>query len=167
MEWEWIEAQYFESAAQPKVVQEKEDEFGCLIKITDTQVVQGGYFGYGSYVQYKIETRAKGIPGLNQGSVYSVWRRFNDFKALNSCLSKEEKFKGLIIPPLPENTYTKNFDDEFVNAWWRDLEKYLQMLASLKHQGTRSVIVFDKIFKDFLTLSAEEIKEVQEIPSMF
>ena len=41
------------------------------------------------------------------------------------------------------------------------------MLASLKHQGTRSVIVFDKIFKDFLTLSAEEIKEVQEIPSMF
>ena len=41
------------------------------------------------------------------------------------------------------------------------------MLASLKHQGSCEVILYDKIFKDFLTMSAEEIQEVQEVPSMF
>ena len=70
-ERERIEAEFFESKAQPEL--NEDNEFGCRIKITDTQTVEGGYFGYGSYVQYKIETRAKGIPGLKQDTVYSVW----------------------------------------------------------------------------------------------
>ena len=56
------------------------------IRITDTQVVSEGYWGMSSYTQYKVESRLKGVPGLNSGSVYSVWRRFSDFKTLHTSI---------------------------------------------------------------------------------
>lgn len=39
-----------------------------------------------------------------------VSRRFSDFEWLFSKLTSEERYKGLIIPPLPEKKYLGNLD---------------------------------------------------------
>jgi len=42
--------------------------------------------GMGGYALYKIETKAKGIPEMEDGNIYSVWRRFKEFKNFHQYL---------------------------------------------------------------------------------
>ena len=96
------------------------------VKITDVEVIEGNsWFGMGSYANFKIESRGRGVPNLENEKVYSVKRRFNEFKGFHQYLTSNSKFKGLIIPQLPPDTWIKNYNDEFLNERRQELEKYL------------------------------------------
>ena len=107
-------------------------------------------------MNYKIETRAKGVPGLDPNKIYIVWRRFNHFRELNDEILGKDKYKGIILPPLPQSTYFKSTTPEFIEERQAALEKYLNVIANQQSDGKKEVILYDEIFKNFLTLSAEE-----------
>lgn len=67
-----------------------------------------------------------------------VLRRFSDFEWLQQKLSENERYKGLIIPPLPEKKYLGNLDNSFIEKRREDLEAFLRVIA------THSIIKYDQ-----------------------
>jgi len=81
--------------------------------------------GVMSYTTYKVNTMTN-RPDLG-GSSFSVIRRFTHFKDLHRQLADE--FPGAVVPPLPEKRGLGRFEDEFVEARRRNLERFLERVA--------------------------------------
>ena len=54
-------------------------------------------------------------------------RRFSHFVVLHTALTR--RLPGIVLPPLPEKQYAGRFNDDFVEARRRDLERYLAMIV--------------------------------------
>jgi hypothetical protein len=121
--------------------------------------VEGNWLGIGGYVQYKIESSARGISEMEDGVIYSVLRRFNEFKILHSYITEQDKFKGLIVPPLPQDTWMRNYSEEFLQERRNDLEKYLNIIVNLKTSEGKEIVKSDVKLKEFLTSDAELKKD--------
>ena len=52
---------------------------------------------------YTLETKSTLLGLYNKDKLYTVRRRFNDFKRLYSALRTVDEYKGFSIPPLPED----------------------------------------------------------------
>ena len=56
---------------------------------------------------YRVETKSNLLNLYEHNKVYSVERRFNDFKQLHESLSSNPNYQGFALPPLPvDNSYT-------------------------------------------------------------
>jgi sorting nexin-1/2 len=77
------------------------------------------------YVSYKVTTKTEVSPG--QYSSDSVLRRYRDFVWLHTTLTR--KYKGYLIPSLPDKTLVGRFVNEFINERKRALENFLNRIA--------------------------------------
>ncbi len=102
--------------------------------------VSAGWFGSKSYYLYTIVT-------TDGDKVYSVKRRFRDLDWMHSQLCL--KYKGLIIPPLPEKKIIGNKDDHFIEDRRASMEKYLNIIAS------HHILKSSSAFISFLQCPAE------------
>ncbi len=64
---------------------------------------------------------------LESGNVLVVWRRFSDFDWLHEVLTTA--FPGLLVPPIPEKTHTKKFDDDVLKHRRTALQWFLDRLV--------------------------------------
>jgi sorting nexin-1/2 len=62
--------------------------------------------------------------------VYNVLRRFSDFEWLQKYFQDCERYKGLIIPPLPEKKYLGSLDNTFIEKRREELENFLRVIAT-------------------------------------
>lgn len=94
-------------------------------------LVSAGWFGPPSYHSYKITTK-------KESRAYTVDRRFSDVEWLHTQLVG--KFKGLMIPPLPEKAFVRNKDDLFVEERRKQMESYLNVIN--KHSVLSTAMAF-------------------------
>ena len=71
-------------------------------KITEVTHVRESMFK-SAVTYYTLETKSTLLGLYNKDKVYTVRRRFNDFKRLYSALRTVDEYKGFSIPPLPED----------------------------------------------------------------
>jgi len=103
--------------------------------------------GMGSYVSYRVNVKTNLVQ--YHLSDFVADRRYNDFVWLNDKL--RERFKGYIIPPLPDKTIIQNrFDPQFIEARRRELGKFLNRLAA------HPILASSSILQTFLESDAEE-----------
>jgi len=81
--------------------------------------------GIGQYVSYKITVKTEVSPG--QYSSDSVLRRYRDFVWLQNVLTR--KYKGYLIPSLPDKSVMGRFSNEFIAERKRALESFLNRIA--------------------------------------
>eukprot|EP00347_Sterkiella_histriomuscorum_P017988 403347214 len=130
------------------------------IKITSQEQVASGYFGMGSYTQYKIESRSK-LQNYDENKLYIAFRRFSDFQWLHSVFSENVLYKGLIIAPLPEKKLIGNMDAAFIEKRRSELENFLRMIAQ------HNILRYDQHLKAFLTLTTDEFPNYMSNPTKF
>lgn len=98
------------------------------VRIVSYQTIQ-------NVVYYKIQTRASQHGLYDSEKVYSVERRFNDFKALHKHLSGNPAYAGYGIPKLPAEAaswsgWLLGESEEFVRERKTALEVYLCSVAA-------------------------------------
>ena len=76
----------------------------------------------------------------------TVLRRFSDFEWLQKQLQDNDRFRGLIIPPLPEKKYLGSLEGQFIEKRREELESFLRVVA------THTILKFDHHLRAFLTL---------------
>lgn len=102
-----------------------------------------------SVTYYTIETRSTLLHLYNKDQVYTVKRRFNDFKCLYVALREVEQYKGFSIPPLPEEasglaSYVVH-NENFIKERRQKLDSFLRLLTA--HETIRK----DELLCRFLT----------------
>ena len=117
-------------------------------KISDVSHVRESMFK-GSVTYYEIETRSSLASLYTKDKLYSVKRRFNDFKRLYSALRQVEQYKGFSIPPLPEEasglTSYVVHSENFIKERRQKLDSFLRLLTA--HESIRH----DELLCRFLT----------------
>lgn len=94
--------------------------------------------GMNTYITYKVTTLTNIRTFAN--THFSVIRRFNDFVWVHDRLGRE--YPGVIVPPLPDKSMMGRFTEEFVRQRQRQLEKFVNRIASheeLKASGASVV----------------------------
>ncbi|TYZ57211.1 hypothetical protein PybrP1_011161 [[Pythium] brassicae (nom. inval.)] len=89
-----------------------------------TPVVVGS--GYTRYTQYVISTKTNSR--LFPCASAQVKRRFSDFEWLHQRL--QTRFRGTIIPPIPEKRWTGNMDATFVEERRQALEHFINEVSN-------------------------------------
>jgi len=79
-----------------------------------------------THVEYKIQVKT--LLKNYKTNEFSVLRRYKHFDALREEL--KEKFKGHLIPPLPEKTVLNRFNVEFIEFRRRELQKFLERIIA-------------------------------------
>jgi len=93
------------------------------VSVTDPEKKGEGMY---QFISYKINTTKESSPGkLSQSSVV---RRFSDFVWLHNQLIN--KYKGLLIPPIPEKAIIGRFSGDFISERKRALENFLNRIAN-------------------------------------
>lgn len=81
-------------------------------------------------------------------------RRYSDFESLRSRLA--HKFRGVIVPPVPEKATINRFQKEFVTYRRKELERFLKRVVSNKDflETEEIKAFFDPSIKDLKTAPA-------------
>jgi len=84
--------------------------------------------GVGAYVSYKVRTKTS-LPNFKSGEV-EVVRRFRDFSWLADKL--REKYKGVIVPPLPEKNAVQKYQmsTEFIESRRKALQIFINRVCA-------------------------------------
>lgn len=92
-------------------------------------------------------------PAFSQ-SEFTVTRRYSDFESLRSRLA--HKFRGIIVPPVPEKSAVGRFEKEFVTYRRKELERFLKRVVSNKafFEAEELKAFFDPSIKDLKTAPA-------------
>ena len=107
--------------------------------VIDSRVVRVN--GKAKYAEYKVRVVVTSRSRLKEGKHrWDVWRRYNEFHALDKALRKDVgwQMKSLRFPP--KRTFF-NLDDKFIETRRVDLDKYLVGVLDI-----RGVTEFDKHF---------------------
>jgi len=105
-----------------------------------------------SFVSYTINVKTSHPQYKN--SEFSAERRYNDFYWLHEQL--EKRFKGFIIPPMPEKTVFQNrFDTQFIEDRRRDLEIFVKEVA------LHPVLSSSDILQNFLEADVDAFEETK------
>ncbi len=101
---------------------------GFHLNITVCDPVKQEQGALSAYITYKINTSTD-RQDFHYGH-FSVIRRYRDFLWLRDCLGEE--FPGIINPPLPmrRSGMINRFEPEFIERRRKDLERYLNRVAS-------------------------------------
>lgn len=88
-------------------------------------------------------------------TVITVWKRYNDIKALLKFIKKRHKTEGLsgIVPTLSNHTFFKRFEADVIT------ERKLFIIRLLDFIGQHSVLYKSKLFQDFFATSQSMPKE--------
>lgn len=144
-----------------------------MIRIPKSEYIKSGYFGISSYTIYRIDTKVSfyninnqknksKLSGFDENKIYSVFRRYSDFEWLHDKLQNVEKYKGCVIPSLPEKSMLKKNSEEFVEKRKLELQLYLQILS--RH----SEIKLDPTFRFFLTCEkSDEFEKLKNDPMQY
>jgi sorting nexin-1/2 len=79
-----------------------------------------------AYTSASLQTSHSGF----SQSEFTVTRRYSDFESLRSRLAS--KFRGIIVPPVPEKATINRFQKEFVTYRRKELERFLKRVVSNK-----------------------------------
>ena len=84
--------------------------------------------GVGAYVSYRVRTKTT-LPSFSNGE-FEVVRRFRDFSWLADKL--REKYKGVIIPPLPEKNAVQKYQmsTEFIESRRKALQVFINRVCA-------------------------------------
>ena len=117
-------------------------------KITEVTHVRESMFK-SAITYYTLETKSTLLGLYNKDKLYTVRRRFNDFKRLYSALRTVDEYKGFSIPPLPEDATSITsyvvHSDSFIKERRQKLDSFLRLLTA--HETIR----FDELLCRFLT----------------
>lgn len=136
------------SAASPLAVSsESSDEW--QIGVSDPEMIGSGV---NAYMVYQIAVKTS-HPAFSQ-SEFTVTRRYSDFESLRSRLAS--KFRGIIVPPVPEKSAVGRFEKEFVTYRRKELERFLKRVVSNKafFEAEELKSFFDPSVKDLKTAPA-------------
>jgi sorting nexin-1/2 len=120
-----------------------------LITVTDPEKRDSGRLD--SYTVYKVTTKTS-LPQY-RNTEFSVMRRYRDFLWLYSQL--QEKYKGVILPPIPEKNALSRFNEDFIEFRRRELEKFLRRVGA--HPGLQT----SEDLQTFLEASEDTIASLQ------
>lgn len=143
-----------ESAQQKLDVDSRKTMNGDARKASSMEITLTGFSrigeGYNSYIVYTVQT-------LENGTTFTVQRRFSDFVVLHQLLMENYLPRGVIVPPSPEKNFmgtakvklgSNNTSSEdqslFIKRRKAALERYLRRLAQ------HHLISKDETLKRFL-----------------
>ena len=127
------------------------------ISVESPVLITSGWWGASSYYVYSISTRVS-------GKSFTVKRRFSDLDWMHNQLLA--KYKGFIIPSLPEKKVLGKNEEKFVEERRASMEKYLNIIA--KHPILCSSFAFKTFTQtanekfDREKLDAEGVEEYSE-----